>query len=180
MELLSVPFEGLVLFKPDLFYDDRGYFFESYQQLKLEKLGIKHPFVQDNQSRSKKGVVRGLHFQKPPYAQAKLVRVVQGEILDVAVDLRKGSPNYGTYFAVHLSAENFLQFYIPVGFAHGFSALADDTIVQYKCSSFYHKEAEGTIIYNDPTLNIDWKVDAPIVTSKDMEGEQFNHFKTPF
>ena len=125
-------------------------------------------------------MVRGLHCQKPPYAQAKLVRVVHGEILDVAVDLRKESPTYGTCFAVHLSAENLLQFYIPEGFAHGFSALAEDTIVQYKCSSFYNKEAEGTIIYNDPTLNIDWKVDSPIVTLKDLEGEQFNNFKTPF
>jgi dTDP-4-dehydrorhamnose 3,5-epimerase len=180
MELINTPIQGVFVLKPNLFKDDRGYFYESYNQKTFEKLGITDHFVQDNQSCSQKDVVRGLHFQKPPFAQAKLVRVIQGAILDIAVDLRKHSITYGKYYAAELTAENHLQLYIPVGFAHGFVVLEDNTIVQYKCSEFYNKEYEGTIIYNDPILNIDWNVKNPILAAKDMQGLDFNTFISPF
>lgn len=180
MKIQKTPIEGLLIIQPTLFCDERGYFFESYNKKTLEKQGISTTFVQDNQSYSQKGVIRGLHFQKPPYAQAKLVRVVLGSIWDVAVDIRLGSPTYGTYFALELTAENQLQFLIPEGFAHGFSVLEDNTIVQYKCSRFYHKESEGTILFNDPTLAIPWNINNPIVAEKDLKGELFPSFISPF
>ena len=180
MELILTPIDQLLVLKPSLYTDDRGYFFESYNQQKLSDLGLHFTFVQDNQSMSKKGVIRGLHFQFPPYAQTKLVRVIQGEILDIALDLRKNSLTYGKYFSIHLSGVNQLQFLIPEGFAHGFVALEDNTIVQYKCSQFYNKEAEGTIIYNDPDVNINWGVDDPITTEKDLLGVSFKSFISPF
>lgn len=180
MEYTKTEIEGLLILKPKIFHDERGGFFESYNQTVFEKIGIPDTFVQDNQSFSKKGVIRGLHFQKPPFAQAKLVRVIRGAVLDVAVDLRKNSPTYGQHHAVLLSGENNLQFFIPVGFAHGFVALEDDTIFTYKCSNFYNKDSEGSIRYDDPTLAIDWQVENPIVNEKDLQGESFNDFITMF
>lgn len=159
MEIIKTDIEGLLILKPQVFGDDRGYFYESYNRKTLKKLAPQIPvFVQDNQSYSRYGVVRGLHFQKAPHAQAKLIRVIQGKVLDVAVDLRKGSRTFGKYVSVELSSENQLQFFIPEGFAHGFSVLSPEVIFQYKCSGYYNKESEGGIIYNDPTLAIDWKI----------------------
>lgn len=180
MELVKTPIDQLFIIKPTIFTDERGYFFETYNQQLFEKLGLDYQFVQDNQSLSKKGVVRGLHFQNPPYAQAKLVRVVQGRVLDIAVDLRKNSPTFGQHFSVLLSGQNQLQLLIPEGFAHGFVALHDYTIVHYKCTSFYQKESEGTILFNDPDLNIDWGVDYPMAAEKDLNGILFKNFTSPF
>jgi dTDP-4-dehydrorhamnose 3,5-epimerase len=171
---------GLKLFSPAVYKDERGYFFESYNQETFNKLGIKDVFVQDNQSFSKKNVIRGLHLQVPPFAQAKLVRVIKGAVLDVAIDLRKNSPTYGQHFSVILSEENQLQFYIPVGFAHGFATLHDDTIFAYKCSQVYHKEAEKSILYNDKELNINWNIETPIVSAKDLQAINFKDFISPF
>jgi dTDP-4-dehydrorhamnose 3,5-epimerase len=170
----------LKLLQPNIFQDERGCFFESYNYQTLNNLGITDVFVQDNQSFSKKNVIRGLHFQIPPFAQAKLVRVIKGAVLDVAVDLRKDSPTYGQHFSVELNEENQLQFYIPVGFAHGFAALEDNTIFAYKCSNIYHKESERSIIFNDKDLNINWNVDNPMVASKDLQGVCFKEFVSPF
>ena len=176
----KTPISGLILLQPAVFNDDRGCFFESYNHNEFKNLGIEDSFVQDNQSCSKKNVIRGLHFQIPPFAQAKLVRVVKGSVWDVAVDLRKESSTYGQHFSVLLSAENQIQFYIPVGFAHGFAALEEDTILIYKCSNFYHKESEKNIIYNDKDLNIKWNIKNPIVSEKDLQGVCFKDFISPF
>jgi len=180
MKIEKTAIEGLLILTPSIFYDDRGYFFESYNQNKFKELGITENFVQDNQSCSAKGVVRGLHFQKPPHAQAKLVRVIKGSVLDVAVDLRRNSQTYGQHVSVLLSEENQLQFFIPVGFAHGFTALQDETIFCYKCSNFYDKTSEGSIRFDDPILNIDWGNKDFIVNEKDIVGENFADFKTVF
>lgn len=159
MEIIKTDIEGVLILKPHIFGDARGYFYESYNKKLLSDLAPEIPeFVQDNQSYSTYGVVRGLHFQKAPYAQAKLVRVVSGKVLDVAVDLRAGSPTFGKHVSVELSGENHLQFFIPEGFAHGFSVLSHEVMFQYKCSSFYNKESEGGIIFNDPDLGIDWGI----------------------
>lgn len=159
MEIIKTDIEGVLILKPHIFGDARGYFYESYNKKLLSDLAPEIPeFVQDNQSYSTYGVVRGLHFQKAPYAQAKLVRVVSGKVLDVAVDLRAGSPTFGRHVSVELSGENHLQFFIPEGFAHGFSVLSHEVVFQYKCSSFYNKESEGGIIFNDPDLGIDWGI----------------------
>lgn len=159
MEIIKTDIEGVLILKPHIFGDARGYFYESYNKKLLRDLAPEIPeFVQDNQSYSTYGVVRGLHFQKAPYAQAKLVRVVSGKVLDVAVDLRAGSPTFGKHVSVELSGENHLQFFIPEGFAHGFSVLSHEVVFQYKCSSFYNKESEGGIIFNDPDLGIDWGI----------------------
>lgn len=160
MEIIKTDIEGVLIIKPRIFGDERGYFFESYNLKELKELAPQIPeFVQDNQSYSTYGVLRGLHFQKAPYAQAKLLRVVSGKVLDVAVDLRQGSPTFGKHVSVELSGDNQLQFFIPEGFAHGFSVLSHEVIFQYKCSSYYNKESEGGIIYNDPDLGIDWGLD---------------------
>ena len=181
MQIIYTPIEGLVILEPRIFHDTRGYFYESYNQQKMSELGIDTIFVQDNQSYSQKGVIRGLHFQRPPFAQAKLVRVIKGKVLDVAVDIRKGSPTYGQHYSVLLTGDNHRQYFIPEGFAHGFVALEDNSIFTYKCSQFYHKEAEMSIRYNDPILNIDWGLDeAPIMTEKDLCGVLFDQFNTPF
>lgn len=180
MEILKTEIEGLLILKPQIFSDDRGYFYESYNEKRWADSGIGVTFVQDNQSCSKRGVIRGLHFQKPPFAQDKLVRVIRGSVLDVAVDLRKDSPTYGQHHAVLLSEENHLQFFIPKGFAHGFAAREDNTLFTYKCSDFYHKESEGTIRFDDPDLRIDWQTDHPIVNEKDLQSENFRTFKTMF
>jgi dTDP-4-dehydrorhamnose 3,5-epimerase len=170
MKIEQTSIADLFILTPCVFSDERGYFFEAYNELKLEALGINITFVQDNQSFSQKGTLRGLHYQNPPFGQTKLVRVLQGEIIDVAVDIRKDSPTYGQHFAVRLSAENQKQLLIPHGFAHGFSVISDIAVVLYKCDQFYNKESEGGIRFDDPALNIDWGMDLKdaIVSEKDM------------
>ncbi len=170
MTVEKTPIKDLVIVEPTVFGDERGYFFEAYSQTKMEAEGIDIDFVQDNQSFSKKGTLRGLHYQNPPYAQTKLVRALEGVILDVVVDLRKDSPTYGQTYSVLLSAENKKQLLVPQGFAHGFSVLSDTATIMYKCDAFYNKEAEGGIRYDDPTLAIDWGMDLKdaIVSEKDQ------------
>jgi dTDP-4-dehydrorhamnose 3,5-epimerase len=171
MPFTTTEFPGLLVFEPVVFKDERGYFLETYNEQTWEKQGISIRFVQDNQSFSRRGVIRGLHYQLEPYQQAKLIRVLSGRIIDVAVDLRKGSPTYGKHMAIELSAENKKQFFIPAGFAHGFSVISETAEVSYKCDGFYHKDSEGGIRYDDPELNIDWQVsaDEAIVSGKDRE-----------
>lgn len=167
--VVQTALNGLVVLKPRIFEDDRGYFFESFSKRDLEELVGPVDFVQDNESLSSYGVVRGLHFQKPPFTQAKLVRCTRGRVLDVAVDIRRGSPTFGEHFAVELSEENHLQFFIPKGFAHGFSVLSETAVFQYKCDEFYHPEADAGVLLTDPVLGIDWKI-APeqmILSDKD-------------
>lgn len=174
---------GVYVIEPTVFGDHRGYFFESYNEREFcEKTGLSVNFVQDNESKSCYGVLRGLHFQKPPFTQSKLVRVVKGKVLDVAVDIRKGSPSYGKYVAVELSEDNHLQFFIPKGFAHGFVVLSDEAIFQYKCDEFYAPQSEGAIAWNDPTLAIDWLIPTQdiILSEKDKCHPLFNDFETPF
>ena len=180
MEIIKTSIEGLLIIKPDVFKDERGYFFESYNKERFAKEGLTMDFVQDNESKSSKGVLRGLHFQKPPYAQGKLVRVVKGSVMDVAVDLRKGSPTYGKWESVVLSEDNKLQFWIPEGFAHGFVTLEDDTVFNYKCTNIYNKESEGSLLWNDPDINIDWNIENPILSEKDKVSPLFKNFETPF
>lgn len=169
MPFIKNEFEGLVLFEPDVMEDSRGWFFESYNQRKFRQAGILSRFVQDNQSFSRYGVIRGLHYQLSPFAQAKLVRVIRGSIYDVVVDIRKGSPTYKRSFGIELSAENRKQLYIPAGFAHGFSVLSQEAEVMYKCDHFYNRRSESGILYNDPSLGIDWRipVEKEIVSEKD-------------
>lgn len=159
MQFTTCDIPGLIIIEPKIFGDSRGYFFEAYNESVFKKNGITCDFVQDNQSQSSFGVIRGLHFQMNPHAQAKLLRVLAGKILDVAVDIRKGSPTYGKYFGIELSAENKKQLFIPAGFAHGFSVLSETAEVLYKCDSFYNKESESGIRFDDPEIGIDWKVD---------------------
>jgi len=181
MKIINLPqISDLKLLQPTFFQDDRGYFFESYNHETFKKLGIEDVFVQDNQSFSKKNVIRGLHFQVPPFAQAKLVRVIKGAVLDVAVDLRKKSHTYGQHFSIELNEENQLQLYIPAGFAHGFAVLEDNTLLAYKCSNSYHKDSERSIIFNDKDLNINWNIENPLVTDKDLQGICFKDFISPF
>ncbi len=180
MEIIKTPIVGLLVLQPKIWHDERGYFFESFRADVFEKLNIEIDFVQDNQSLSQRGTIRGLHFQKAPYEQGKLVRVVQGRVLDVALDIRKNSPTYGQYYAIELSAENQTQFYIPPGFAHGFSTLEDNTIFCYKCTNYYHKASEGCVLFNDPALNIDWKVEGLFVSDKDKELPLLKDFVSPF
>lgn len=170
MKIESTPFEGLLILTPRIFADERGYFFESYNAHTFKQNGLNFDWVQDNQSSSTYGVIRGLHFQKPPHAQTKLIRVLQGEILDVVVDLRHDSKTFGQTYSILLSSENQLQLLIPKGFAHGFVVLSERADVMYKCDQLYNKESESGILFNDPKLNIDWKVDANkmIVSSKDL------------
>lgn len=181
MEVTKTAIEGLLVFKPRTFSDDRGAFFESFnQKIFDEETNGEFTFVQDNQSVSKKGVLRGLHFQNPPFAQGKLVRVIQGAVIDVAVDIRKNSPTYGEHFSIELSAKNNLQFWIPPGFAHGFFATEEDTIFSYKCTNYYAPQSEGTIKWNDPDLNIDWKGIPTMISEKDEIGEEFRSFVSRF
>jgi dTDP-4-dehydrorhamnose 3,5-epimerase len=170
MKIDSTPFEGLLILTPRIFADERGYFFESYNAQTFKQNGLDFDWVQDNQSSSTYGVIRGLHFQKPPYAQTKLIRVLQGEILDVVVDLRHDAKTFGQTYSLVLSSDNQLQLLIPKGFAHGFVVLSERADVMYKCDELYNKESESGILFNDPNLNIDWKVDADkmIVSSKDL------------
>ncbi|MCT4665844.1 MAG: dTDP-4-dehydrorhamnose 3,5-epimerase [Flavobacteriales bacterium] len=180
MTIKNCTIAGLKIIEPKVFEDSRGYFFESFSKHKLAEAGIKEEFLQDNQSLSQKGVLRGLHFQKPPFAQSKLVRVIKGSVLDVAVDLRKKSPTYGAHFKIVLSEENKTQLYIPKGFAHGFLTLEPDTIFSYKCGDYYHKESEDALFWNDPILGIDWGIEDPLVSEKDQIVSSFKDFVSPF
>lgn len=180
MEVIETGIQGLVVIQPRVFKDPRGYFFESYNRLKFDEMGIDVEFTQDNQSLSAKGILRGLHFQKPPHAQGKLVRVIKGAVLDVAVDIRKGSPTYGRHFKIELNESNFTMFYIPPGFAHGFLTLEDNTIFSYKCTDTYHPETEGGLLWNDPQIGIEWPLTDPILSDKDKLFIPFSEFKSPF
>ncbi len=182
MKIERLKLEGLLILEPRVFADERGYFFESFNQSVFNDLvGEEIIFCQDNESLSHKNVLRGLHFQKAPYAQGKLVRVTKGSVLDIAVDIRKDSVTYGQYQSVLLSAENKRQFWIPQGFAHGFISLEDHTIFNYKCTNFYDKASEGGLNWNDADLKIDWGgIDHPILSEKDKVETQFAHFKSPF
>lgn len=174
MEVIKTAIEGVFIIEPRLFKDDRGYFFESFSQREFNEKIRKVNFVQDNESKSGYGVLRGLHFQKPPYAQSKLVRVIKGAVLDVAVDIRKGSPTFGKYVSVELTEDNHRQFFIPRGFAHGFSVLTDEVIFQYKCDNFYAPQSEGALAWDDPDLGIDWRVPANeiVLSEKDKYHER--------
>lgn len=169
MEVIKTNIEGVVIIEPRIFRDDRGYFFESFSQRDFQEKVCNTVFVQDNESKSSYGVLRGLHFQKTPYAQSKLVRVIRGAVLDVAVDIRKGSPTFGQHVAVELTGENHRQFFIPRGFAHGFSVLTDEVIFQYKCDNFYAPQSEGALAWDDPDLGIDWRIptDKVLLSEKD-------------
>lgn len=183
MKLINTDIEGVFIIEPRLFEDERGYFFEAFSERAFAELtGIETHFVQDNESRSARGVVRGLHFQLPPHAQSKLVRVVRGTILDVAVDIRRGSPTFGRHVAVELSEHNHRQLFIPRGFAHGFSVLEGDAIVEYKCDNYYAPESEGAIRWDDPTLAVDWQLadNEAIVSAKDIANPMFEECKTLF
>lgn len=183
MEIIKTDIEGVFIIEPKVFGDARGYFFESFNERDFrEQTGMDIHFVQDNESKSRYGVVRGLHFQKPPFAQSKLVRVVKGRVLDVAVDIRKVSDTYGRYVAVELSEDNHRQFFMPKGFAHGFSVLSDEVVFQYKCDEFYNPQSEGALAWDDPSLAIDWRVPANqvLLSDKDKHHPFFNHFDTPF
>ncbi len=181
MKIIETPLPGLLLIEPQVFGDERGCFFESFNRQRFtEATGVKDEFVQDNESVSSQGVIRGLHFQVPPHAQGKLVRVSHGEALDVAVDIRKGSPTFGQHYSVLLSGENHRMLWIPEGFAHGFAALRDRTVFVYKCTGYYHKNAEQSLRWNDPQLAIDWGVSQPLVSDKDREALTLSSFDTPF
>ena len=180
MNVIKTDIDGVVIIEPRLFTDERGYFFEAFSEREFrEKVADVH-FVQENESRSCYGVLRGLHFQKQPFAQSKLVRVVRGRVLDVAVDIRKGSPTFGRWTAAELSEDNHLQFFLPQGMAHGFSVLSDVAVFQYKCDNFYHPEAEGAIAWNDPDLAIDWQLpaDKVILSEKDKHHPTFKEWQS--
>ena len=182
MEIIKTEIEGLLIIEPRIFSDARGYFFESFSQREFEeKVGPIH-FVQDNESMSTYGVMRGLHFQRPPFTQSKLVRCVSGRVLDVAVDIRKGSPTYGKHVAVELTGDNHRQFFIPKGFAHGFAVLSDKAVFQYKCDEFYHPEADAGISILDESLGIDWRIPTAdaILSDKDTRHSMLKDFESPF
>ncbi len=176
MEVIKTEIDGVVIIEPRIFKDERGYFYESFSQREFEEKVCRTTFVQDNQSKSSYGVLRGLHFQKPPYCQSKLVRCIKGAVLDVAVDIRKGSPTFGKYVAVELTGENHRQFFVPRGFAHGFAVLSDEAVFQYKCDNFYNKESEGSVAWNDPQLDIDWRIpfDKVLLSEKDKLSKNIN------
>jgi dTDP-4-dehydrorhamnose 3,5-epimerase len=180
MKLIKTRLEGLFIIEPEVYKDERGYFFESYNREKFLEIGLDFKFVQDNESKSAKGVLRGLHFQVPPHEQGKLVRVIKGAALDVAVDLRKNSPTYGQWDSVELSEKNKLMYWIPAGFAHGFLTLEEDTIFFYKCTAVYHKQSERSIAWNDNELNINWGTTNPFLSEKDKINQGFGEFISPF
>ncbi len=180
MEIIKTAIPDVLIIKPSVFQDDRGYFFESYNKEKFLKNGIDQNFVQDNESKSQKGVLRGLHFQNPPFSQGKLVRVMKGAVLDVAVDIRKGSPWYGKWVSIELNEDNKWMYWIPSGFAHGFHTLADNTVFFYKCTNVYHKASEGSIRWDDPDLNINWGAHNPILSDKDKVSPLFRDFISQF
>jgi dTDP-4-dehydrorhamnose 3,5-epimerase len=180
MEIKRGEIEGLVEIQPKVFGDERGFFLESFNLSKYKEFVGDYNFVQDNQSMSAKGVLRGLHFQAPPFDQGKLVQVIKGSVLDVALDIRKNSPTYGKHFKVILSEKDKNQFWVPPGFAHGFCSLEDNTIFSYKCTNYYSPSHEMSILWNDPTLNIDWQIVNPIISEKDKNGTLFTNFDSPF
>lgn len=187
MQVIKTDIEGVLIIEPRIFEDARGYFFESFSQREFNEkvspiIGHDIVFCQDNESKSSYGVLRGLHFQKPPYAQSKLVRCVKGHVLDVAVDIRKGSPTYGRYVAVELTEDNHRQFFLPKGMAHGFAVLSETAVFQYKCDEFYHPEAEGAVAWDDPELGIDWKIPAKdiLLSAKDSAHSPLSMLESPF
>lgn len=180
MEVIKTNIDGLLIIKPDVFGDDRGYFFETYSKRKYAEYGIEEDFVQDNISKSLKGTIRGLHYQVGDNAQGKLCHVIKGKVLDVAVDIRFDSPTFGQYFSIELTGEDKTQMWIPPGFAHGFSVLSDEVLFVYKCTNYYSKPDERAILYNDPQLNIDWKVENPIVSEKDLKAKLINEIQADF
>ncbi|MBL4709485.1 MAG: dTDP-4-dehydrorhamnose 3,5-epimerase [Flavobacteriales bacterium] len=179
MQIEKLDIEGLLIIHPAVFEDDRGYFYESYSEEKYKVIG-EFTFVQDNLSKSSKGVLRGLHFQNPPYAQGKLVSVLRGSVLDVVVDIKKNSPTFGKHYLIQLSEQNKIQFFIPPGFAHGFKTLEDNTIFSYKCTNGYNKQSEGSIRWNDKELGINWDIESPIVSEKDHLAPLFSELKSQF
>ena len=180
MEFFETTIKDLFIIKPKVFEDSRGHFFESFTTKSFSEKNIDADFVQDNQSLSQKGVLRGLHFQAPPYGQGKLVRVIKGAVLDVALDIRKKSATYGQHFTIELNEENKTMLWIPEGFAHGFSTLADNTIFAYKCTNYYFKDSEGCISWNDNSLGINWNIENPTISEKDKQGLSFAEFISPF
>ena len=182
MEVIKTNIEGVVIIEPRIFKDKRGYFFESFSQREFDEKVMPINFVQDNESMSSYGVMRGLHFQRPPYTQSKLVRCVKGAVLDVVVDIRKGSPTYGQHVAVELAEDNHRQFFVPRGFAHGFAVLSETAIIQYKCDNFYAPEADAGIQLRDDSLGIDWKIptENAILSSKDLKHACLKDFDSPF
>ena len=182
MEIIETSIKGLFIIEPRIFEDPRGYFFESFSQREFDEKVGKITFVQDNESMSSYGVMRGLHFQRPPYTQSKLVRCVRGSVLDVAVDIRKGSPTYGKHVAVELTEDNHRQFFIPKGFAHGFAVLSETAVFQYKCDEFYHPEVDGGISILDTSLGIDWRIPSidAILSDKDKKHPLLKNFNSPF
>jgi len=180
MDILKTNISGVLIITPTIFDDDRGYFFESYNKVLFEKHGITEEFLQDNQSKSNKGVIRGLHFQHPPFAQSKLIRVIKGSVLDVVVDLRRNSETYGKNFSIIIDDNEKRMLYIPIGFAHGFLTLEDNTIFAYKCSKIYNREADDTLFWNDTDLNIIWDIKNPKISEKDKKGKRFADFISEF
>jgi len=180
MIIKKTAIEGLLEIEPKVFTDDRGYFFETFRTDVLREAGVTAEFVQDNESMSQKGVLRGLHFQAPPYEQGKLVRVIKGAVLDVAVDIRKGSPTYGKHVSIVLSEQNRKQFWVPPGFAHGFLVLENDTIFSYKCTGYYNKASEGSVKWDDAALGIDWNISDPVLSDKDKIAPLLSQIDSPF
>ena len=181
MKVIKTEFKDLLIIEPNVFADDRGYFFEPFNEARFYlETGLNIHFVQDNESMSSKNVVRGMHFQIPPKSQAKLVRVSRGAVLDVVVDLRKSQPTFGKHFKIVLSAENKTQLFVPEGFAHGFAVLEDNTIFSYKCSNYYSKEHDRSVLWNDAAFGIDWEVENPVLSEKDKNAIPFVEFQTPF
>lgn len=180
MQIINTPIPDLLIVQPKVFEDGRGYFFESYNKSVFQQNGIITDFVQDNQSLSQKGVLRGLHFQNPPYAQGKLVRAILGSVLDVVVDIRKNSPTYGVNFDIELNDRNKTMLWVPPGFAHGFLTLENNTIFSYKCTNVYNKTSEECILWNDSDLDINWTINEPMLSDKDKCGKPFKDFVTPF
>lgn len=182
MNVIKTDIEGVVVIEPKVFDDARGYFFESYSKRRFDEAVRPVEFVQDNESMSTRGVIRGLHFQRPPFSQSKLVRCVRGAVLDVVVDIRRGSPTYGSHVAVELTGENRRQLFVPRGFAHGFAVLSDEAVFQYKCDNYYHPESEGGISIADRSLGIDWRIDPAeaILSEKDLRNPMLRDFESPF
>ena len=180
MEFIESSLKGVFVIKPKVFDDARGYFFESYNRDAFTSVGLTMNFLQDNQSLSQKGVLRGLHFQNNPHAQGKLVRVITGAVFDVAVDIRKSSPTYGKWFGMELNEKNKTMMYIPEGFAHGFVTLQDNTIFSYKCTNVYNKASEDCLLWNDPDIGIDWQLKDPLLSEKDLQGKKIKNFVSLF
>ena len=180
MRLIETGLTNLYVIESNVFHDSRGYFFEGFNRESLLNEGLDIQIAQTNISKSEAGVVRGLHFQNPPFAQGKLIRVLKGAVLDVVVDIRKESPTYGKHFSIELTDENHKALWVPPGFAHGFKTLVDETLFHYDCTEVYNKDSEGSILWNDPTLNIDWAVANPTLSPKDENGQLFKNFKSQF